>query len=126
MEVSAEAVALAVNAANAVRKKFDAPLLDALPPGVRADESECILARAFNFDCEVDGQHDGGDWSVRFPADRRAHAEVLAEALSTDVYVREGLVRSVYVTLPPEVAAIAAAFDDGDFGEDAEPEADVA
>lgn len=125
--VSAEAVATVVNAANSVRADNGEPLIEGLPAGERQDSARCVLARAFNFDCHVDGFADdysvnpalAGVWFAAFAPEHEPQAHALAEALGTGTiegapgYYSE----TVLIELPEPVARIAVAFDAGEFGE---------
>jgi hypothetical protein len=103
--VSAETIMRAVEAANAVRAVGGAKPIKHLPAGKPGKTEHCILARAFNFDCEV-GRKDG-IWYVKFPEDRQAEAEILAEELGTLVMGLDNR----RVCLPPDIGQIATDFD---------------
>lgn len=51
--LSAANIVAAVQLANSLREAFGQPRLDDLPKGIRSEDRDCVLARAFNFDCMV-------------------------------------------------------------------------
>ncbi len=121
-DLNAESIADAVNLANDFRAVFGGETIDDLPSGIPSESRHCVLAKAFNFDCEVDGSGGSeGDWYVKFKTIRvnsaKVKAEKLAEILETDVKVNEytswdGTEQATYtVFLPDYIAAIAIAFD---------------
>lgn len=126
--VSAEAVAQAVNAANTVRIDNGEPIIEGLPAdAIRENESECVLAKLFNFDCEINGyvdkdsvpHHLRGEWFAEFSLEHAIQAQQLGDALGTGVVRADDLgwgygTADLYVPLPAAVAEIAEAFDAGE------------
>lgn len=102
----------AVEIANALRAEFGEPALTDLPGAVPGDSERCVLARAFNFGCTVDGRNDV--WFATFEPEHTAQAEKLAELCGTAIesmpYTYDERLR---VPLPADVGAIAVAFDGG-------------
>lgn len=123
--IAGEAIAEAVNAANLFRQKYGVGLLDDLPPSYSEDPEQCVLANAFNFDCQVDGLVQDpnnesapdelrGNWYVKFSVLDEDKAKSLAEILKTGVYRWDDQGDThLCVLLPKEIARIAEVFDAG-------------
>lgn len=127
--VTAEAVAQAVNAANTVRLDNGEPVITGLPAdAIREVESECVLAKLFNFECDINGfiedltvePHLRGEWFAEFSLAHALQAQQLGDALGTGVVPGEDLGSNyiilsdrIFVPLPEPIAAIAVAFDEG-------------
>lgn len=129
--IAGEAIAEAVNAANLFRKKYGHDLIDDLPQSKAGDSDKCVLARAFNFDCEVDGLNNyqgnnynpelNNTWFAKFSARDKDKAEALAKILNTEVVSensdeykeRNNSLNRVCVILPKKIAEIAVQFDNG-------------
>jgi hypothetical protein len=117
----------AVNIANSLREKMGADTIDDLPPALPGDAGECLLARAFNFDCTV-GSFRGKytdkqrslclyTWGARFRPTEKVQADALAEAIwgkgtkaSRFDNIYSNLTRWE-VPIPDKIASIAQAFD---------------
>lgn len=126
-EVTAEAVAFAIEAANSARiaEGVDTWDRDQLPYSTHVGNAQnCVLARLFNFDCQVrpgmfaseSVESDGADgWGVRVPAKHKKAAEALAKALGTKIeysgYEGAPDLDTYGVKLPASVARIALEFD---------------
>jgi len=133
MKLNAESVAWAIELANRVRReKGEVLLRGKLPYSQHVGiAGKCVLARAFNFDCEV-APFDyfglsAGDlpvdshWCIRFQD--KSVAKILANALShkvvsisdedrgctTSAYINKQ--NGHYVPLPDEITTIAETFD---------------
>jgi hypothetical protein len=129
----------ALDITNLFRVKAKLPVIEALPKGIRSDAKECIMARAFNFDCHVGYAVAHQPWYRAF-LDRRAYEPGDDEAFSDGGYVvfaEEGIARALagemnseaintdtfgdddstneygwVVPLRDEIARVAKAFDD--------------
>lgn len=124
--LSGEAIAEAVNAANLFRQIYGEPLIDDLPKAIVRDDENCVLARAFNFNCRISGWDDtkrrpewakdskGYIWGVMFNKEDMDKAKALAEILGTSEYIYNNPHASwCQVLLPAKIAEIAEQFDSG-------------
>jgi hypothetical protein len=124
--IKAKSIVEALEAANTLRGIFGEQLLDDLPLGIPADSSRCILANAFNFDCEV-ACINGNQWTASFNSNEGEKANKLAEILDTKVTVSHGTrwtgttdlgvyteeIIAFHVALPESIGQIAYWFDSG-------------
>lgn len=119
--VSGESIAEAVNAANLFREKYGADKLVDLPQAIIGDSRNCVLAKAFNFDCMVSLYHaedfdgsekykdsDGDIWSVIFYKTEIEKADALYSILKTHM---SAIGLYIHVVLPPSIGEIANQFD---------------
>lgn len=122
-ETLASSIAVALNIANDLRREFDEPVLDDLPLGVPNVPHHCILARAFNFGCNVSCENEN-NWIVTFA--EKEHRDLVAKALDESYPDRLREHDSDFscadysfysVGLPGEISQIALAFDNGDLDE---------
>lgn len=111
VEAVQDAVALANRFRMAVGSKS---ILDDLPQAIPSNGKECILARAFNFDCIVSG---GG--AVYFPKDKEGYAIELANLVGTKpVYSTSHFDDGGWrVSIPSHIARLARYFDGGELNE---------
>lgn len=118
--IAGEAIAEAVNAANLFRKIYGESLIDDLPKSTAGEPEQCVLAKAFNFDCQVNGSIDG-TWYVEFPINEVEKAAQLATILGTETWrvdyghekCNEEEACYIRVELPKKIAMIATEFDSG-------------
>ena len=121
--VGTEDIVRAVNIANDLRAEFGAPPIDDLPLGKRNDSNHCILARAFNFSCQITPSSisKNGEWVARF-YDHEEEVKKFAELLGTSDTIKSfdtsssshSSYNTIYlVDIPEEIANIARQFDYG-------------
>ena len=108
-------IADAINVVNDFRKQFGLSALEDLPKGTPGDATNCIFAKAFNFDCvvaphghlDVNGKDMFGG-SIIFNKHEGKKAKALAKILGTQVSANE---YNYVVELPTYIARIARSFD---------------
>lgn len=113
----------AVQMANALRESMGEKTLKDLPKGKRRKAEECILARAFNFNCTVSNTQvtsHGFAWVVNFPCSAMNEVQnkkIRAWAKEMGLAVMNDRPYVLTYVLPPEIGRIAARFDNGDLPE---------
>lgn len=123
-EVNATSIARAIEVANELREKFGEDRIDDLPKGKIAVPKKCVLARAFNFNCWVNGAYTWSEtgiptlhWYAHFTKEQEPQAKALAEVLETEAapntyFDGSNTIEGWKVVLPEDIGAIALAFDD--------------
>lgn len=95
--------------ANVVREAGGGEVIPALLPAIPGAPSSCLIARALNFECVVDGStHIQGRWDMFVSSAELA--ERIAEAIDTVVYEED---EGSYIILPDYIGKAAEAFDRG-------------
>lgn len=107
--VNAQTIAHAVNVANSLREAFGEEKIDDLPPSMPGKPRDCVLAKAFNFDCVI-ATAANDNWKAYFGKSGEAQAKKLAEMLPSTLKI---LHNGFAVELPQEIGEIAIVFDRG-------------
>jgi hypothetical protein len=97
--------------ANDMRAAHEDDLLDDLPESYPEDASACIIANAFNYDCEVQPLRSGpGRIYFATEDDKEKYLTIVGEkSRIADAYL--------VAELTPELNEVALAFDDGEYNE---------